>query len=103
MTVLALDSAQRREALAKLNAQAQTPWSIQGEVLSKTFVFHDFVEAFGFMTRVAFQCEKYNHHPDWSNVYRKVTIQLTTHEAGALTALDFQLAEAIEGLLAPQS
>lgn len=83
-------------ALQALNASLKTPWRVENGRLTKTFVFRDFVEAFGFMTRVALWAEKQNHHPDWCNVYRKVTISLYTHEAGGLTERDFRLAEAIE-------
>ena len=61
--------------------------------ITKTFVFVDFNEAFGFMTRAALVAEKMNHHPEWSNVYKKVEVVLTTHEADGLTSLDVKLAE----------
>ena len=63
--------------------------------IAKTFVFADFNEAFGFMARAALVAEKMNHHPEWSNVYKKVEVVLTTHEADGLTALDIKLAEAM--------
>jgi 4a-hydroxytetrahydrobiopterin dehydratase len=66
--------------------------------LNKTFVFTSFVDAFGFMTRVALHAEKLNHHPEWFNVYNRVEIDLTTHEAGGLTVRDFNLATAIDEL-----
>lgn len=68
--------------------------------LRKTFVFGDFVEAFGFMARVALVAEKLGHHPDWSNSYRRVEVRLTTHDAGGLTALDVALAERMDRLAA---
>lgn len=68
--------------------------------LRKTFEFKDFVEAFGFMTQVAFLAEKHQHHPNWSNVYNQVTIELTTHDAGNIvTDKDRQLSTAIDQLL----
>lgn len=68
--------------------------------LCKTFEFKDFVEAFGFMTQVAFLAEKHQHHPNWSNVYNQVTIELTTHDAGNIvTDKDRQLSTAIDQLL----
>jgi 4a-hydroxytetrahydrobiopterin dehydratase len=61
-------------------------------------VFSNFVEAFGFMSSVAILAERANHHPDWSNVYKTVTIELTTHEANGLTERDFSLAMEIDGV-----
>lgn len=74
-------------------------WEEKDNALEKTFVFRDFVEAFGFMTRVALLAQQHNHHPDWSNVYNRVTIRLNTHDAGnTVTDKDRELATAIEGL-----
>jgi 4a-hydroxytetrahydrobiopterin dehydratase len=67
--------------------------------IEKTFRFKSFVEAFGFMTKVALLAEKLDHHPEWSNVYRTVAITLTTHDSGGVTSLDVTLARQIEGLL----
>jgi len=58
----------------------------------REFVFADFAEAFAFMTQVALAAEKRNHHPEWANVYNRVNVVLCTHDAGGLTALDFELA-----------
>lgn len=66
------------------------------EAISRSFKFHDFKEAFGFMTEVALEAEKMNHHPEWSNVYRNVDITLSTHDADGLTALDLKLAAQID-------
>ena len=74
-------------------------WTIDGDTLHRDLEFADFSEAFGFMARVALLAEKRNHHPDWSNSWNKVTIDLTSHESGALTADDVDLAAAINGLL----
>ncbi|MEL6562062.1 MAG: 4a-hydroxytetrahydrobiopterin dehydratase [Bacteroidota bacterium] len=75
-------------------------WQEKDNKLVRTFQFKDFIEAFGFMTKVAFMAEKADHHPNWSNVYNQVTIELTTHDAGnVVTEKDRQLAEAIDGLL----
>lgn len=64
--------------------------------LRRELTFSDFVEAFGFMTRVAIRAEKMNHHPEWSNVYNKVSIGLRTHDADAITELDVELARSID-------
>ncbi len=66
------------------------------EAICRTIEFADFNEAFGFMTRVAMQAEKLDHHPEWSNVWRRVDITLTTHSAGGLTNLDIKLAQFID-------
>ena len=68
------------------------------DAIRKTFEFRNFVEAFGFMAKVALVAEKMNHHPEWSNVYRKVDVVLTTHDAGGLTELDVALARRMEEL-----
>lgn len=71
-------------------------WTVKKKALNKSFTFRDFSEAFGFMSRVALQAEKMNHHPEWSNVYNKVSVSLSTHDAGGLTELDFKLAKLID-------
>jgi 4a-hydroxytetrahydrobiopterin dehydratase len=72
-------------------------WRHEGDALRKTFQFGDFRAAFAFMTRVAFEAETRDHHPDWTNVYNRVEIALNTHDAGGrVTALDVDLARAIE-------
>jgi 4a-hydroxytetrahydrobiopterin dehydratase len=70
-------------------------WTIADDGLSirRTFTFRNFSEAFAFMTRSALAAEKLDHHPDWSNVYKTVEVTLNTHDAGGLTALDFELAK----------
>ncbi len=73
-------------------------WEIQHSKLRRNWKFKDFVEAFGFMTKVALLAETINHHPEWSNVYSTVTIELTTHDQKGLTNLDVQLAKAINSL-----
>lgn len=75
-------------------------WTEANDKLTRTFEFDNFVQAFGFMTQVAILAEKMDHHPNWSNVYNKVTIELTTHDAGnKVTDNDRALAKAIDGLL----
>lgn len=69
------------------------------DAITRTFTFVNFNEAFGFMTRVALLAEKADHHPEWSNVWNRVEITLTTHDAGGLSGRDVEMAEAIEALL----
>lgn len=73
-------------------------WKIENAKLHKEFQFSTFVEAFGFMTQVAILAEKMDHHPDWSNVYNHVSIDLTTHDLGGISTYDFQLAAQIDNL-----
>jgi 4a-hydroxytetrahydrobiopterin dehydratase len=82
--------------LNELNSNSDSPWCINGGKLNKTFTFDNFVDAFGFMTKVAIHAEKSNHHPEWFNVYGKVEIDLSTHEVGGLSARDFKLATIID-------
>jgi 4a-hydroxytetrahydrobiopterin dehydratase len=86
------------EQLQTLNKQRDYSWCIKGEKLYKTFKFKNFIAAFGFMSKVALLAEKANHHPEWSNVYNRVDIYLTTHEAGGISERDFALAKAIENM-----
>jgi 4a-hydroxytetrahydrobiopterin dehydratase len=68
------------------------------EAIRKSFVFADFVEAFGWMSRVAIWAEKLNHHPEWDNVYKTVNVVLTTHDTGGLSVLDGKLAQKMDAL-----
>ncbi len=90
-----LSDAERDAALGGV-----TGWTLSadGTPISKSFVFANFSEAFGWMTRVALLAERANHHPDWSNSYRTVDVKLTSHDAGGLTERDFRLAAAIDRL-----
>jgi 4a-hydroxytetrahydrobiopterin dehydratase len=90
-----LSGVARDEALAELAG-----WNlVQGrDAIQKSFRFKDFNEAFGFMTQVALLAEKADHHPEWFNVYNKVDIVLTTHDADGLSARDVKLATAIDAL-----
>lgn len=75
-------------------------WKEENSSLKRSFTFKDFPEAFAFMTRVAFIAEKMGHHPEWKNVYNKVEISLSTHDAGnTVTAKDLKMAEAIDKLV----
>ncbi|MBT8242131.1 MAG: 4a-hydroxytetrahydrobiopterin dehydratase [Nitrosopumilus sp.] len=73
-------------------------WSIVNEKLHKEFQFESFNQAFGFMTRAAMEIEKINHHPEWFNVYNRITIDLTTHDAGGITKNDVNLAKILNSL-----
>jgi 4a-hydroxytetrahydrobiopterin dehydratase len=73
------------------------------DALKKTFKFKDFSEAFGFMTRAALMAEKLDHHPEWSNVWNRVEVTLTTHDAGGLTERDLMLAQAMDKLAGANS
>lgn len=74
-------------------------WRIVNEKLHKEFQFESFNQAFGFMTRSAMEIEKMNHHPEWFNVYNKITIELTTHDAGGITKNDVNLAKILNSLV----
>ena len=82
--------------LSELNRGTDPVWELREQKLAKTFQFKDFVTAFGFMAEVALIAERMNHHPEWFNVYRTVEVKLTTHDAGGISELDFDLAAAME-------
>ncbi len=88
-----LSAEDRKAALARLPS-----WHlVEGkDAIRRSFAFRDFNEAFGFMARAALVAEKMDHHPDWSNSYRKVDVTLSTHSAGGVTELDVKLAEAMD-------
>jgi 4a-hydroxytetrahydrobiopterin dehydratase len=79
--------------MAKLGTVTGQAWELKDGKLHISLKFADFVTAFAFMTAAAIHAEKLNHHPEWSNVYNRVEIDLTTHDAGGITELDFKLAE----------
>jgi 4a-hydroxytetrahydrobiopterin dehydratase len=85
------------EAVDALVAELEG-WSVANGKLHREFRFADFVEAFGFMARAALVAERMNHHPDWSNVWNTVTVDLVTHSAGGITDLDAELARAMTAL-----
>ena len=88
----------RLDDLAITAALASVPgWTRNGDGIERTYKFADFVAAFVFMSRVALLAEKADHHPEWSNVYNRVEIRLTTHDAGGLSTRDFALAKLIDG------
>lgn len=76
--------------------RAMNGWELKDGKLQKSFRFSNFIEAFGFMTRIALEAEKINHHPEWSNVYNTVTIKLSTHDAGGITDYDIKLAKIVD-------
>ena len=96
MPIARLTDAERDAALARLPL-----WSLRedGLAIVRKLKFSDFGEAFGFMTRVAIAADKADHHPEWFNVYNRVEITLTTHDAGGLSARDVALAEAIDAMV----
>jgi 4a-hydroxytetrahydrobiopterin dehydratase len=97
MTLIKATEEEIREALSELGG-----WTIVAGKLHREYKFRNFVEAFGFMAQVALLAERAGHHPEWSNVYNRVVVDLTTHEAGGITHKDFDLAcqmEAIAGRL----
>jgi 4a-hydroxytetrahydrobiopterin dehydratase len=81
-------------------AETLPGWTLDGEHLKRSFRFADFSQAFAFMTRVALLAERQDHHPEWFNVWNRVDIALTTHDAGGLSARDVKLARAIDRLVA---
>ena len=83
----------RAECTAALQKIPQWELTPEGEAISRRFKFRNFNQAFGFMTQVALQAEKLNHHPEWFNVYSTLDIRLTTHDVGGLTDLDIKLAK----------
>ncbi len=92
---------QRLTGEARKSALAELPgWSDVGgrEAIARTFVFKDFNEAFGFMTRAALVAEKHDHHPEWRNVYKTVEVVLSTHDAGGVTSKDTALAKAMNAI-----
>jgi 4a-hydroxytetrahydrobiopterin dehydratase len=98
MSRVKLDAESIARALSELNDSAASPWGLVDGKLHKDFQFKDFVEAFGFMSRVALVAESMDHHPEWSNVYNRVVVDLSTHDVAGITTLDFTLASRIEGL-----
>lgn len=97
MAIVRLSDAQRDEVLAALSA-----WSLRedGLAITRELRFADFNEAFGFMTRVALHADRVDHHPEWFNVYNKVAIMLTTHDAGGVSERDVEMARFIDRLVA---
>ena len=93
MAAKKLTDAQIQENLTQVDG-----WTIEDGKLHKEFQFDTFVSAFGFMTQLALVAESLNHHPEWFNVYNRVTIELTTHDAGGISELDFQWAKQADAI-----
>jgi len=74
-------------------------WEYKDGAIERNYKFKNFKDAFSIMTRIAFECEQQNHHPDWSNVYSSLNIRLNTHDVGGITTNDFKLAESIEKIV----
>ncbi|MBR7889977.1 4a-hydroxytetrahydrobiopterin dehydratase [Marinomonas sp. A79] len=96
MTVKKLESHEIDQALNQLNSSASPSWTIEDDKFTKTFKFKNFKQAFGFMTMCAMQAEQDDHHPEWFNVYNKVVVQLTTHEASGVSQKDVDLAQKMD-------
>ena len=94
MTLAKLTEEQIKKELVNLPG-----WSVVNGKLHKDFVFADFIEAFGFMSRAAIHIEKMNHHPEWFNVYNKIKVELVTHDAGGITQNDINLAKTLNSLV----
>jgi 4a-hydroxytetrahydrobiopterin dehydratase len=88
-----LPEAEISKEVAKLDG-----WKVANGKVSKAFEFDDFVQAFGFMTKVAMEAEKMNHHPEWFNVYNRIKIDLVTHDVGGISNYDIKLAKTIDRL-----
>ncbi|MGO2353671.1 MAG: 4a-hydroxytetrahydrobiopterin dehydratase [Marinomonas foliarum] len=101
MTHRKLEQHEIEQALNQLNTESSEDWAIEDEKLSKTFKFKDFQHAFGFMTMCAIYAEKKDHHPEWFNVYNKVSIQLTSHDVSGISNKDFDLAKKMEAFALP--
>ncbi|MBE1289970.1 MAG: 4a-hydroxytetrahydrobiopterin dehydratase [Rhodobacteraceae bacterium] len=97
MSIAKLTQAERDSDLANL---IENGWSLvdNRDAIAKTYQFSNFIAAFGWMTRAALQAEKLDHHPEWFNVYNRVEVVLSTHDAGGLTGLDIKLARAMDRL-----
>ena len=89
------------DAAAAASAHQRVPaWDLRADRIAREFLFENFVDAFAFMTKVALLAEKRDHHPDWNNVFNRVSIELSTHDVGGLSELDFELAAAIDAVAA---
>jgi len=92
-----LNNSQIKEQLKNLKG-----WSYEDGSITKSYTFKNFKDTFSIMTRIAFECEAQNHHPEWENVYNSLIIKLNTHDVGGITQNDFDLAKAIESIVNSQ-
>lgn len=101
MAAIKQNETEIRTQLTEINSDLSddAKWQWQGDTLKKRFEFANFVEAFGWMTKVAIHAEKLNHHPEWFNVWNRVDVTLTTHDLNAISDLDFSLLKRMEALL----
>jgi 4a-hydroxytetrahydrobiopterin dehydratase len=98
MAITRISESQLQSALAEIPGWAYNPE--RGGLIRKEFKFHDFKQAFGFMTAMAEHSEKTNHHPEWRNIYSFIEVTLTTHDASGLSSLDIEWAKAADSLAA---
>lgn len=96
VTIPEMETLKVGEVLTRLGNGSS--WTVAEDGIVRTFVFRDFMRAFGFMAAVAIAAEKANHHPEWSNVYNKVNVRLTTHDANGITEKDIALAAVMDKL-----
>lgn len=101
MTATVLDNHQITHRLAELNKSLSPSqyWRSCEDQLCKTFLFDSFVNAFGWMSQIAIEAERMNHHPNWLNIYNRVEVKLTTHESEGITERDFLLAATMDSLI----
>ncbi len=99
MTTPALEPLSDAERADALDGLPEWDYDEARDAITRSIVFADFVAAFGFMTQVALIAEKADHHPEWTNVYNRVAVLLTTHDAGGLSGRDIEMAEAIDAIL----
>ena len=101
MAATKLTEQEIEQQLAEINAELsqENQWQRVGDKLNKTFVFKNFIQAFGWMTQVAMHAEKLIHHPEWFNVWNKVEVTLTTHDVNGISDLDFKMIKRMENLL----
>ena len=101
MAAVKLTSEQLEQELSEINAslEAEKQWQLVDGKLHKEFVFKNFIQAFGFMTQVAIHAEKLIHHPEWSNVWNKVVIDLVTHDVDGISDLDIKMIKRMEKLI----